>query len=81
MTAMAMQAYVFINVHAGGARKIIRDMNEIPEVKTVHACWGRPDVIAHAEVGDETELRELVLGRIHNLEGVSETDTRIIVKL
>ena len=56
-------------------------MNEIPEVKSVHACWGRPDVIAQVEVGDETELRELVLGRIHNLEGVSETDTRIVIKL
>ena len=81
MWAMPMQAYVFINVRAGWARKIIRDMDEIPEVKTVHACWGRPDVIAHVEVGDETELRELVLGRIQNLEGVSESDTHIVVKL
>lgn len=78
---MAMQAYVFINVRAGWARKIIRDLAEIPEVKSVHACWGRPDVIAHVEVDGETELREIVLGRVQNLEGVAETDTHIVVKL
>lgn len=78
---MAMQAYVFINVRAGWARKIIRDLAEIPEVKSVHACWGRPDVIAHVEVAGETELREIVLGRVQNLEGVAETDTHIVVKL
>lgn len=80
MAAMAMQAYVFINVRAGWARKIIRDLGELPEVKSVHACWGRPDVIGYVEVPGEPELRELVLGRIHNLEGVAETDTHIVVK-
>ncbi len=78
---MAIEAYVFINVRAGWARKIIRDMAEIPEVKQVHACWGRPDVIAHVEVDDENALRDVVLGRLHNLEGVEDTDTHIVVKL
>ncbi len=78
---MAVEAYIFINVRAGWARKIIRDMAEIQEVKQVHACWGRPDLIAHVEVGDETALRDLVLGRLHNLEGVEDTDTHIVVRL
>lgn len=78
---MALEAYVFINVRAGWARKVIRDMAELGEVKQVHACWGRPDVIAHVEVTDENSLRELVLGRLHNVEGVEETDTHIVVKL
>lgn len=77
----AVQAYVFINVRAGWARKIIRDLGELAEVKSVHACWGRPDVLAFIEVPGEAELRELVLTRIHNLEGVNETDTHIVVKL
>ena len=78
---MAIEAYVFINVRAGWARKIIRDMGEIPEVTQVHACWGRPDVIAHVEVSDENALRDLVLSRLQNLEGVAETDTHIVVRL
>ena len=76
-----MEAYIFINVRAGWARKILRDMAEIPQVRSVHACWGRPDVIAQVEVADDAELRDLVLGRIQNLEGVAETDTHIVVKL
>lgn len=78
---MAVEAYVFINVRAGWARKILRDLAEIPEVRNVHACWGRPDVLAFVEVPGEVELRELVLARIQNLEGVAETDTHIVVKL
>lgn len=76
-----MEAYIFINVRAGWARKIIRDMAEVPQVKSVHACWGRPDVIAFIEVRDEIELREAVLGRIQNLEGVADTDTHIVVRI
>ena len=78
---MAMQAYVFVNVRAGWARKIIRDLGEIAEVKSAHACWGRPDILAFVEVAGEPELRDLVLSRIQNLEGVSETDTHIVVRM
>ena len=78
---MAIEAYVFINVRAGWARKVIRDMAEVNAVTRAHACWGRPDVIAHVEVPDEAALRELVLGRLHNLEGVEDTDTHIVVKI
>ncbi len=78
---MAMEAYVFINVRAGWARKIIRDLGEMAEVKSAHACWGRPDILAFIEVAGEAELRDVVLGRMQNLEGVAETDTHIVVKL
>ncbi len=76
-----MEAYIFINVTAGWARKIMRDMAEIPEVKSVQACWGRPDLIAHIVVKDEAELRDIMLGKIQNLEGVRDTDTHIVVSL
>ncbi len=76
-----MQAYIFINVRAGWARKIIRDMAEVTEVKSVHACWGRPDVIAHIEVNDDAHLRDVVLNKIQNLEGVADTDTHIVVQI
>ena len=79
--AMPVEAYIFINVRAGWARKVIRDMSEMPEVKVAHACWGRPDIIAQVEVADQAQLRDLVLGRIHNLEGVADTDTHIAVPL
>lgn len=76
-----VQAYVFINVRAGWARKIMRDLGEMAEVQSVNACWGRPDILAFVEVPGENELRELVLSRIQNLEGVNETDTHIVVKM
>jgi DNA-binding Lrp family transcriptional regulator len=38
-----------------------------------------PDVIAEAEVENEAALENLVLGQIQAIEGVSETDTRVVL--
>ena len=76
-----VEAYVFVHIRAGWARKIVRELAEVPEVAAVHACWGRPDVIAYVKVADLKKLRELVLQRFHRAEGVDSTDTHIVVEL
>ena len=76
-----VEAYVFVHIRAGWAKKIVRELEAVAEVATVHACWGRPDVIAHVKVADLKKLRELVLQRFHRVEGVDATDTHIVVEL
>lgn len=76
-----VEAYVFVHIHAGWAKKIVRELGEVPEVATVHACWGQPDVIAYVKVADLKKLRELVLQRFQRVEGVESTDTHIVVEL
>ena len=76
-----VEAYVFVHIRAGWAKKIVRELGEVPEVETVHACWGQPDVIAYVKVPDLKKLRELVLLKFQRVEGIESTDTHIVVEL
>jgi len=38
-----MKAYVLINVRAGKAREVVREIRPIEGVRSANACWGRPD--------------------------------------
>lgn len=76
-----VEAYVFIRIRAGWAKKIVRELAEAPEVSAAHPLWGQPDVIAYVKVPDLKKLQELVLQRFHRIEGVESTDTHIVVDL
>jgi DNA-binding Lrp family transcriptional regulator len=41
--------------------------------------WGLPDVIAQADVENTVALENLVLGQIQAIEGVTETDTHVVL--
>ena len=47
--AVMVEAYIFVSIRTGWAKKIVRELAELPEVATVHACWGRPDIIAYVK--------------------------------
>lgn len=78
---MATQAYVFLYVTPGRVQAAARAVARIRGVKTVHTCWGRPDVIAFVEAPTPKALGQLVLGRIQRVMGVEATDTRIVVEV
>lgn len=46
---MATQAYVFVYVAAGKTGAVAKAISRLAGVKSAHACWGRPDVIAFVE--------------------------------
>jgi DNA-binding Lrp family transcriptional regulator len=76
-----VEAYVFVHIRAGWAKKIVMELGDVPEVVTVHACWGQPDVIAYVKVADMKALRELILQKFQRAEGIESTDTHIVVEL
>jgi DNA-binding Lrp family transcriptional regulator len=76
-----VEAYVFVSIRTGWAKKILRELSEFSEVATVHACWGRPDIIAFVRVPDTKKLQEIVLQRFHRVEGIEATDTHIVAEL
>ena len=76
-----VEAYVFVHIRAGWAKKIVRELAEAPEVAVVQACWGQPDVIAYVKVADLKKLQDLILQKFHRVEGVESTDTHIVVEL
>lgn len=78
---MSDRAYVLINVLPGRTSDVVRALSGIKQIKTIDPCWGKPDIIAVVEVSDQDALTQLVLKRIHEIDGVSETDTHLVYRL
>ena len=78
---MADRAYVLIHVLPGQTSRVVRALGEIKQIKTIDPCWGKPDIIAVVEVPDQDALTQLVLSRIHTIDGVSQTDTHLVYRL
>lgn len=77
---MTTRAYIFIKVGVSKTGEIVGSLAKIDGIKTVHPCWGLPDIIAYAEVPDNKALTNLVLTKIQGLKGVMETDTHIVIE-
>jgi len=78
---MSDRAYVLINVLPGHTSDVVRALSEIKQIKTIDPCWGKPDIIVVVEVADQDALTRLVLSRIHEIEGVMQTDTHLVYRL
>lgn len=78
---MSDRAYILINVTPGETSAVVRALSQIKEIKTIDPCWGKPDIIAVAEVPDQDALTQLVLNRLHRIESVTHTDTHMVYKL
>src|SRR5262245_26727534 len=78
---MSDRAYVLINVLPGRTSDVVQALSGIKQIKTIDPCWGKPDIIVIAEVSDQDALTQLVLRRIHEIEGVSQTDTHLVYRL
>lgn len=75
------RAYIMINVLPGLTEKVIALLCEIEEIKTLDSCWGKPDIIALAETSNQEALTQLVLTRIHPIDGVVQTDTHLVYQM
>ena len=78
---MSDRAYVLINVLPGQTSAVVKALGEIKEIKTIDPCWGKPDIIAIVDIPDQDALTQLVLSRIHRIEGVMQTDTHLVYRL
>jgi DNA-binding Lrp family transcriptional regulator len=78
---MTEHAYVLINVLPGQTATVKNLLSEIKEIKRIDACWGKPDLFARVEVSSQEALTQLVLTRIHAIEGVAQTDTHLVYDL
>ena len=78
---MSDRAYVLINVLPGRTSDVVRALSEIKQIKTIDPCWGKPEIIVVVEVADQDALTRLVLSKIHEIEGVMQTDTHLVYRL
>ncbi|CAI4032000.1 MAG TPA: Lrp/AsnC ligand binding domain-containing protein [Nitrospiraceae bacterium] len=75
---MATRAYVLIKVRAGKTKAVVEALRKVPGIEQVHPCFGQPDIFSFVSVADERALSEVVITKIHTIEGVEETDTHIV---
>ena len=78
---MSDRAYVLINVQPGRTSDVVLALSGIKQIKTIDSCWGKPDIIVVVEVSDQDALTQLVLRRIHEIDGVLQTDTHLVYRL
>jgi nitrate reductase NapAB chaperone NapD len=78
---MSDRAYVLINVQPGRTSDVVQALSGIKQIKTIDPCWGKPDIIVVVEVSDQDALTQLVLSRIHGIDGVLQTDTHLVYRL
>jgi DNA-binding Lrp family transcriptional regulator len=75
---MATKAYILIKVKTGKTKDAVKSLRKIPGVERADPCFGRPDVFVFVEVADEKALSDVVISKIHTIDGVEETDTHIV---
>ncbi|HXZ12431.1 MAG TPA: Lrp/AsnC ligand binding domain-containing protein [Candidatus Sulfotelmatobacter sp.] len=75
-----MKAFVLVNVRAGKSSVVLEKLKQIEAVELVHACWGRPDIIALVDVKNERALGNLVIDKVQPIQGIESTDTHIVIE-
>ncbi len=78
---MSDRAYILIDVLPGRTSDVVKALSDIAQIKTIDPCWGKPDIIVVVEVQNQDALTQLVLSRIHEIEGVAKTDTHLVYRL
>jgi DNA-binding Lrp family transcriptional regulator len=76
---MPIQAYVLIRTRAGKARNVAEAISKITGCRSVCTVTGRYDVIALLEAEDLKSLSDLILQKVHTIDGVERTETAVVV--
>jgi DNA-binding Lrp family transcriptional regulator len=67
-----------LNVPSGNAQAVVNHILEIPRVEWAYLTYGSDDAMAFVNAISQDSLRDAVF-KINTTEGVSRTDTRIVV--
>ena len=70
-----------MNVQAGFVESVVRELEKIEEVRESLPVTGGIDIIVKVEGQDVETIAKTILAKIHSIEGVSRTETHIVVPL
>ncbi|MDV3104741.1 Lrp/AsnC family transcriptional regulator [Thermococcus waiotapuensis] len=76
-----VRAYVLLTVEIGKVESVITALRQIPGVLRADAVTGPYDAIVYIEANDLGELTKKILHDIHNIDGVIDTTTAIVVEM
>ncbi len=81
MTSPSSAAYVFIDIEAGTAQKVYRELDRITNVAQVDIVTGPYDMIALVQGPDFNQIGNVVMNKIQTIEGVVNSITCYVIRL
>ncbi|ALV62672.1 Transcriptional regulator, AsnC family [Thermococcus sp. 2319x1] len=75
-----VRAYILLTIEIGKVEKVIEEIKAISGVLKADAVTGPYDAIVELEAADLGELTRKILHDIHNIDGVIDTTTAIVVE-
>ena len=76
-----MRAFVLIKVEPGRVKEVFGTVKGMQAVVDAYCITGPDDIIAVLESDDAKGVSEVVIAKLHDVEGIRGTDTRIVVEL
>lgn len=80
--ALGMPTTVLLTITAGHGHEqglIMKELMTIPEVEDVLLVTGDVDMIVRARVRDHTHLRDLLMNRVWQIDGIQRTETALTI--
>lgn len=75
----SMMAYVLMKVPSKNSREVMGVLSTYPEVMEASIVYGESDIVARIEVGNQAEMDDLIMTRIHGMPTVESTRTYLVV--
>jgi len=76
-----VHAYVLLTVAIGKMNSVINELNGMMCVEQLNSVTGPCDIIIKLNADDYHELKEVVLNKIRNIDGIMGCSTSIVVDL
>jgi len=77
---MAISAFVLIDTTGNHTKSAYKTLTRIQGVKAVFPVTGPYDLIAQVDADTIEELNDLVMVRIRGVDGITKTNTAIVLK-
>lgn len=77
---MSVQAYILVHIKAGKIVPVLEKLGRLEGVKEAYPITGNYDAIIKAEVNDVKDVHQKMIDRIHQIDGVTDTSTHIVLQ-
>ncbi len=77
---MAISAFVLVDTTGNHTKSAYKTLTRIQGVQSVYPVTGPHDLIAQVEAETLEELNDLVMVRIRGIDGITKTNTAIVLK-
>ena len=77
---MTVKVYLLIEVQVGKTKQVAEAIRRIPEVESVDAVTGPYDAIAIIQVKDSNDIGEVVVKKVHPVDGISRVVTCVALQ-